>query len=54
MIFSMIIQVLYKFHDFSLPGTLFSDIPGFPGFPELVGALYYIHVGWHNTEVFNK
>ena len=34
--FSIIIQVIFKFHDFSMHGTLFSD---FPGFPELVGTL---------------
>ena len=37
--FSMIIQVFFKFHDFSMHGTLFCDFPGFPWFPELVGTL---------------
>ena len=28
--FYMIIQVFFKFHDFSMHGTFFSDFPGFP------------------------
>ena len=35
----MIIQFFFKFHNFSMHGTLFSDFPGFPWFPELVGTL---------------
>ena len=31
--FSVIIQAFFKFHDFSMHGTFFSE---FPGFPELV------------------
>ena len=38
----MIIQVFSKFHEFSIDGHFFSDIPGFPWFPELVGTLYII------------
>ena len=37
--FSMIIQVFFRFHEFSMHGTFFSDFPGFPWFPELVGTL---------------
>ena len=35
----MIIQVFFKFHDFSMHETFISDFPGFPWFPELVGNL---------------
>ena len=38
--FSMIIQGFFKFHEISMHGTFFSDFPGFPLFPELVGTLF--------------
>ena len=34
------IQFFLKFHDFFMHRTFFSDFPGFPRFPELVGTLY--------------
>ena len=38
----MITQGFFKFHDFSMHVTIFSDFPGFPWFPELVGTLTLI------------
>ena len=32
----------FKFHDLSMYGTLFSDFPGFPWDPELVGTLLLV------------
>ena len=41
MIFPWLFRFL-KFHGFSMHGIYFSDFPGFPWFPELVGTLMFI------------
>ena len=52
-------KIPWFFHEYSV----FSNSMIFPcmeffswflGFPDLVGILYYIHLSWHNTEIFNK
>ena len=53
----MIIQVFFKFNDFSMHGTFFSDFPGFPRFPELAGTLLLglgLSVKGHILSQFNR
>ena len=52
----MIIQVLFKFLDFSMHGIFYRNFPGVPWFPEFVGTrtwLVLVWPGWYHKDRFS-